>query len=803
MLKNWINTFFYHIRNNKLFSILNILGLSIGMATLIFAILFWNDEHSYNQWNPEKGKIYSVLNDIGEGNIWTTNAATTGPMLKAISSDLDSYCYFYAEYAKDVISYNGKKEVLNKIFTAQSNFFSFFPYKFIHGNGKTAIQDRSSIALSEETAERLFGTENPMGKLVRYDGQVFTVRGVYQLSEKSSVMPEAVTTVIDDDLKRTKDEWSYHYGLVLKIKNPNATAAIIKNMDNLFFENVTKAQAKSEGLSIEEFTKKYGNPVKTSLLPMPEAKLYNGNQPFSEPTGNLQYLLILMGLSILILLLSIVNYINLATANAIKRAKEIGVRKITGATKGQIIMQFVFETALITIFSALLALVLVEILLPYYNSFLNKDLVLVGAQFFIQLIIITLLVILVSGVLPAIYVSNFEVLKVLKGNFSRSKKGIWLRNGMLVLQFAIAAFFIIGSFIVYKQVNFMAEKDLGFKGTQVLDITFKPKKEKSQFERYKLIKQEASKIKGVEAVSTALFAMGSQENSWSSASYQNRKPFLIQEMAMDLDMLDMLDIKLLKGRKLNPAISSDTISSVLINEETAKLIGEKDVLNKTILWRDQKLKIVGVVKNFNYFGLESRIGPMVLFYVTKIDGVQDDIRHVFIKVKPDDIPETIARINKFWTQKVDSEYPFEYNFVDKNYARNFKKYENQRNLFALLNIIVILIAVFGLFALASFSMERRLREIAIRKTLGAETNVLLKDLSKQYVVFCVIGFLIGILPAYLLLQKWLENFAFRIDIPVLPFLIAFVSLLFLTLTIVLAKAYQVTKVEVLRYLKYE
>ncbi|TDP01044.1 ABC transporter permease [Flavobacterium sp. 245] len=803
MLKNWINTFFYHIKNNKLFSILNVLGLSIGMATLIFAILFWNDEHSYDQWNPEKDKIYSVLNDIGENNIWTSNAATTGPLLKAISSDVESYCYFYAEYAKDVISYNGKKEMLSKIFTAQKNFFSFFPYKFIHGNGKTAIQDRSSIAISATTAERLFGTENPMGKLVRYNGQVFTVRGVYDLSEKSSVMPDAVTTVIDDDIERTKDQWSYHYGLVLKIKNPNATGAIIKNMDNLFFENCTKVQAKQEGMTIAEFTKKYGNPVKTSLLPLPEAKLYKGNQPFSEPNGNLQYLLILMGLSILILSLSIVNYINLATANAIKRAKEIGVRKITGATKGQIIMQFVFETALITIFSALLALVLVEILLPYYNSFLNKDLVLVGAQFYIQLIIITLLVILVSGVLPAIYVSNFEVLKVLKGNFSRSKKGIWLRNGMLVLQFAIAAFFIIGSFIVYKQVNFMAEKDLGFKGTQVLDITFKPKKGKTQFERYKVIKQEASKIKGVEAVSTALFAMGSQENSWSSASYQNNKPFLVQEMAMDLDMLDMLDVKVIKGRKFNPAISSDTISSVLLNEEAVKMIPEKDILNKIIDWREQKVKVVGVVKNFNYFGLESRIAPMVFFYVTKINGVQDDIRHIFIKVKPNDIPQTIADINKFWTQKVDSEYPFEYGFVNKNYAQNFKKYENQRNLFALLNIIVILIAVFGLFALASFSMERRLREIAIRKTLGAETNVLLKDLSKQYVVFCVIGFLIGIIPAYLLLQKWLENFAFRIDIPVLPFIIAFVSLLFLTLAIVLAKAYQVTKVEILRYLKYE
>lgn len=803
MLRNWTNTFLYHLKNNKLFSILNVLGLSIGMATLIFAILFWNDEHSYDQWNPEKDKIFSVLNDIGNHNIWTTNAATTGPMLKAVSSDVESYCYFYAGYVKDVISYRGKKEMFNKIFTAQSNFFSFFPYQFIHGNPKTAIQDVNSIALSEEAAERLFGKENPMGKIVKYDNKVFTVRGVYRINEKSSVMPEAITTLIEYDLQRTKNEWSYHYGLVLKLKNPNATEAIVKTMDRIFFDNCTKAYAKQEGMTVNEFIKKYGEPVKTSLLPLPKAKLSVGSQPFAEQNGNLQYLLIFMGLSILILVLSIVNYINLATANAIKRAKEIGVRKISGAGKGQIIAQFVFETALIAAFSALLALVFVEVLMPYYNSFLNKELRLVGTQFYMQLIVITILIILVSGVLPAIYVSNFEVLKVLKGNFSRSKKGIWLRNGMLVLQFAIAVFFIIGSFIVYKQVNFMAEKDLGFKGAQVLDITFKARKEGTQYERYKTIKPQMIQVKGVEGVSTALFAMGSQENSWSSVNYKNSKPFLVQEMAMDFDMLDMLDIKVLKGRKLSPAFSSDTISSVLINEETAKLIGEKDPLNKTIIWRDEKVKIVGVVNNFNYFGFESRISPMVFFYVTKINGVQDDIRHIFVKVSPHDMSQTISNLNKFWAEKVDTEYPFEYGFVDKNYARNFKKYENQRNLFALLNVIVILIAVFGLFALASFSMERRSKEIAIRKTLGAETNILLKELSRQYVIFCIIGFIIGIIPAYFLLEKWLENFAFRIDIPALPFVFAFFFLLFLTLTIVLTKAYQVTKIDVLRYLKYE
>lgn len=803
MLKNWINTFIYQIKNNKLFSILNILGLSIGMATLIFAILYWNDEHSYDQWNPEKNQVYSVLNDIGNNNVWTSNAATTGPMLKAISADLDSYCYFYADYARDVISYNGKKEMISKIFTAQSNFFSFFPFQFVYGNAKTALKDLNSIALSEETAVRLFGNENPLEKLVKYEGQIFTVRGVYKLSQKSSVMPSAITTLIENDLKRTKNDWGYHYGLILKIKNPNATSRVIKTINQLFFDNCTKVYAKQEGLSIAEFIKKYGAPVKSSLLPLSEARLYKGNFPFPEEGGKLQYIIILMGLSILILSLSIVNYINLATANAIKRAKEIGVRKITGARKGQIVSQFIFETALTTIFSVLLALVIVEISLPIYNSFLDKDLVLIGSQFYLQLILITLLVIVASGVLPAVYVSNFEALKVLKGNFSRSKRGIWLRNGMLVLQFAVAAFFIIGSFIVYKQVNFMAEKDLGFQGAQVLDITFKAKRDVNQYDRYKRIKQEMSKINGVESVSTALFAMGSQENSWSSASYKNITPFLVQEMGMDFEMLDMLNVKVLKGRKLSPAFSSDTISSVLLNETAAKMLLEKDPLNKTLLWRDEKVKVVGIVNDFNYFGMESRISPMMFFYVTKINGVKDDIRHIFVKVSPENMHETIAGINKLWVQKVDSEYPFEYNFVDKNYARTYKKYENQRDLFGLLNIIVILIAVFGLFSLASFSMERRQREIAIRKTLGADTTILLKELSKQYVLFCVIGFLIGMVPAYLLLEKWLENFAFRITIPPMPFFLAFVSLLLLTLTIVLAKAYQVTKVDVLKYLKYE
>jgi len=803
MILNWIKIFIYHLKQNKLFSLLNTLGLSIGIAGIIFSILYWNDEHSYDKWNPEKDKIYSVLNDLGGGNVWTVNSAATAPYLKATSSQLDEYCYMRDNYMKSTVIYNGKIFVIEKFFSAQSNYFSFFPYEFIKGDRKTALHDRNSIVFSEKTASRIFKNEDPMGKTVKYENKMFVVRGIYRLNEKSSSMPEAITTVIEEDLKNDKENWGFNYGLMLKLKNRRDTTIVSQQLNNIYVEYNYKKQAQNEGMTYEAFVKAYGNPTTTKLLSLPDARLYRGNYSFPEKNGNLQLLQILVGLSILILILSIVNYINLATANAIKRAKEVGVRKVVGASKLQIIYQFIFETVLTTLFSILLALVIVELSLPFYNSFLNKYLVIIGSQFFVQLIFIFIIVVFVSGVLPAVYISNFETLKVLKGNFSRSKSGVWLRNGMLVLQFAIATFFIIGSFIVYQQVRFMSEKDLGFKGAQVMDIVFKPQKGKRQYDRYKIIKQHLQKIKGVESVSAGLFSIGSMENSWSGLVYKDHKEVITQQMGIDFGMLENLGIKLVSGRYLTDKLASDSISNVLLNEASAKTLLEKDPLNKEIYWQSKKFKVVGIVKDFNYFDIKYNVNPMIFLHISSVDFMKDNMHYITVKVAPENMTETIANLEKYWKTNVDAEYPFEYNFVDKNFARSFKDYEDQRNLFSLLNIIVILIAIFGLFALASYSMDRRLREIAIRKTLGAPTNILLKELSKQYIIYCIIGFIIGVFPAYLLLKKWLEDFAYRIEIPLLPFIIAFVSLLALTLIIVLGKAYQVTKIDVLKYLKYE
>jgi putative ABC transport system permease protein len=381
---------------------------------------------------------------------------------------------------------------------------------------------------------------------------------------------------------------------------------------------------------------------------------------------------------------------------------------------------------------------------------------------------------------------------------------------MLILQFAIATFFIIGSYIVYQQIEYISMKDLGFKGNQVLSISYRNNYnwDEARFmqkveNKYLLIKDEISKIKGVQHVSAGAFDFGSANGSTSGFSYRESANIQARNMGVDFGMLEMMKIQLKEGRYLSTKFASDTINSMLINETALKLMNENNPLGKTIDLHDKKLKIIGIVKDFNLFGPQEKVPPMVFFHYKTIVWLLPNFQKMHVKISPENMEQTITDIEKFWVKNVDADYPFTYNFVDKNYARTYETYVKQKNLFSLLNFIVILIALFGLFALASYSIQRRMKEIAIRKTLGAETNALLLSLSKQYVVFCIIGFLIALFPVYYLLNRWLENFAFRIEISWIPFVIGFFVLLVLTLIVVLSRAYQATKVDVLKYLKYE
>lgn len=809
MINNWIKIFLYQLKNNKLFSFLTIFGLSVGIAGLIFSVLYWNDEHSYDDWNSENEKVHLVINDLGKGNVWSTSPGPLGKHLSSEFPEIESHCYLNLGYYYEVIQFKEKKESF-LIIDAQKNFFEYFPFTFIQGNAKTCLSV-SSMAISDVLAKKLFGDENPLNKTVFYSGRNLVVKGVYELNKKSSLAPEAVTNLIDEKLIPENNPWgNFNFGLMIKMKENQPIEKVQEKIEKLHYENNLMRWAKDEGLTPEEFLKKYDEePIKIILEPLKVARLHSLVNTYPEGKGNFQFLLIMMGLSILILSLSIVNYVNLATANAIKRAKEIGVRKVMGASKSNIVYQFIFETVLLTFIAILFALVIVELSLPYYNQFLNKNLVIFGSQFYTYLVMIFVVTVFLAGLFPALFVSNFETLKVLKGNFTRSKNGIWLKNAMLIFQFAIASFFIVGFSIVFQQVEYISSKDLGFKGEQVIQINYRnsydykdPGYKEKLFSKFNMIKAELNKIEGVEKVASGSFTFENGSGSSSSFMYKNVS-IQGQNMGVDFEMFDLMSIEIKEGRALSAQFSSDSINSMLINETAAKMMKDTALIGQKIDWNEKQLEIVGIVKDFHVYGPQAEIPPMAFFHFKTIDWMLQNISKIYVKVDANNMSKTMSDIEKFWVKSVNSEEPFSYEFVDKAYARTYKQYVSQRNLFSLLNVIVILIAMFGLFSLASYSIQRRMKEIAIRKTLGAETKTLLKELSKQYIVFCVIGFLLALFPVYFLLSKWLENFAYRIDITMMPFLIGFVVLMLLTLIVVLSKAYQATKVDVLKYLKYE
>ncbi|WP_116787719.1 ABC transporter permease [Flavobacterium psychrotrophum] len=807
MLKNWIKIFLYQVKHNKFFTALNVLGLSLGIAGLVFAILYWNDEQSYDAWNPDKDRIFLLVNQVDDHVFWTSGTAAMGPNLAKKSAEVASYCYLQDHYRNDNIVSGNKKVYFTKILNAQRNFFEFFPFEFSEGNSKKALPDENSICLSEDAAKSLFGDAPALGKEVLYSGTKLVVRGVYKLNKKASYQPAVVISRLDATLKELESQWgNYEFALYIKAKKASDQNAILKHINTLNYDNLTTRLAKFEGITPEEFVKKHGG-ARVSLEPLSEVRLHTKTDGVAEGKGNYQFLVIMMGLSILILALSIFNYINLATANAIKRAKEVGVRKILGASKNNIVFQFITETTAMVCISIMLALVIVELSLPYYNNFLDKDLAINSGAFFLQLTGILLITVVAAGILPAIYVSNFETLNVLKGNFSRTKTGIWLRNAMLVLQFAIAAFFIIGSYVVYEQINYLSTKDLGFKGEQIINISYRniygdAITDDMRYNKYLSIKSALQNIKGVQQVAGGTIHFGEGASTTIEYRYKDER-ISGDNMSIDFGLTEMMNIKLKEGRFLSEKFASDTIDNIVLNEAAVKLMKVKSAVGKDINWDGKMMKVVGVVKDFNINGPDKAIPPISIFHFKNIRWMLGVFQNIYVKADAATMDQTVAEIEKYWLRNVDPDYPFTYDFVNREYARSYQNYVKQRNLFSLLNVVVIVIALFGLFALASYSIQRRMKEIAIRKTLGAETKVLLRELSKQYILFCIIGFAIAFVPAWILLNHWLDNFAFRIQVSALPFITGFVVLMALTLIVVLSRAYAATRVNVLKYLKYE
>ncbi|SMP91951.1 putative ABC transport system permease protein [Epilithonimonas pallida] len=811
MLKNWLKIAFINYRKNGLSTIINILGLSVGLCVFLLIFIHWQDEKSYEQHNPNKDKIYFIENGNASFGIMPSSSYPELTVSKEKFSEIEDYAIAnsWSHYKTRLIA--GKNSAYTSSCRASGSYFDFFPFERIAGSFKNAISDDNKMALSVETAKSLFGDEyqNCIGKTVKIDdsqNKEYVITAVYKNPAENSVFKPGFIMKHPDIGKQNNSQWTnYSYIGYFKIK----PGTDIQNLE----KKLSDQQAAQERILSEKWGEKYDekNSAKVYLTPISKMKLEAKSEGVQK--GDKKSIIILLSLSALILLLSGINLINLKTAQASQRAKEVGVRKVVGSTKSKLVLQFLLETFMICFVAYIVAFAMVELLLPNYNKFLNKEIKLDDPSLFIYTGLLLIIFSLISGLIPALYLANFKPINTLKGNFARSRHGIWLRNSILTLQLIISSFFIICSLVIHTQVNYMMNKDLGFKGDQVINIQFKKTDWQNDYnsKKYIRLKNEVSKIAGVEDITGSINSIGM---GFSNASVVRSALDTLKSVenvivgGIDYNYFKFYKIKFAAGRDMDLRFASDTISGAIANETFIKKMGwnQNQALGKELItgWEEKghNYKIIGVVKDFYMTGMDKPIEPMVFFNYDR-NWAKNNMGNLQIKISGNDINGTLERIKEFWTTKAEPGYPYDFEFVDKQFAKTYEKFQKQQTLFTTLNIVVLVIALLGLFALSSLLIEQKLKDVAIKKTLGADERTIVWDLTKRFLLICMIAVLISMPFGYYAMNEWLKDFAYRIDMPVWPYVLSLFLLLILTFVVVSFKAYRATKINLVKYLKYE
>lgn len=802
MILNWIKIALLQYKKNWLSTIINFLGITIGLCSLLLVLLHWQDEVSYENWNPKKSEIYALEQYFKKDNVYGASISVSMVnRAKEKISEIEEFLLIEFTRKEYKIEVDGKS-INQEVLLSSPAFFDFFPFKILAGDGKTALQNTNSIALSKEASLELFGTTQSAGKTLTIANNSYLVTAVYELPKENTVVKPKLlllSTKYAGDFKNPNMNWgNFNYFCFFKIKKGSSLDVIRKKM----FREVYLYRANlNKGISSEDFLELYG-PNDSKFTPLHKMRLHLESSFFE--LGNYQLLIILFSLSVLLLLMSVINFINLKTAQSSQRAKEVGIRKALGSSKLQLLLQFLLETFLLCFVAYLFSLALAELVLPFFNKFLNKSMH-INSDFYGYSFVLISIISLLSGVIPAVYLSNYKAIYTLKGSFARSRSGVWLRNGILGFQLAVSSFFIVGTLVISQQVTYLMNKDLGFKSNRLYTIYFLQETRHSWL-KYERLKTELLKIKGVEQVSYSEALPGGNSFSTSNIDWRNKSIFG-QHHSMDFNYLELIQSRLLKGRFLSEKFSSDTISNLLVNESFVKKMGWQlnEALEQKVMpgFDTIEYNIVGVVEDFNINNPANEVYPMVLFHYKASDWKRYAIQNVVLKLNANDLQATVARVKEFWQKKVEPGYNYYGNFIDKNFERYFIKYEKQQGLFVTLNALVLLVALLGLFALSSLMIEQKLKDIAIKKVLGASSRKLIKDLVKQFLWISLLSSLISFPISYYFLREWLNDFAYRIDMPWLAYVISLLLMLLLTLIVTSVKAYRATKVNLVKYLKYE
>ncbi|MBC6989061.1 ABC transporter permease [Hymenobacter sp. BT491] len=803
MFKNYLKVAYRNLVRHKGFSFLNIAGLALGLTACLLIGLFVHDELQYDKFLPGGERVYRVYTEGTESETPATMASVPPMFATAMQQEFPE-----VEQSTRILMYSGigllevgdKKLYIEDGLIADSTFFDVFPLPFQYGAAAHALDAPASIVLADDVAKRFFGNENPVGKEIKMNKQTLLVKGVLQNTQAkfhlkvNYVVPLSLAEI---PAKRMKSwGWQQFYTYV-RLKPGTDSKQTQAKLQDYITQKVQPQMPKDD-------------PIKfvPHLQPLQDIYLYSASFKYDlGPRGNITYVKALSIIAAFILLIACFNFVNLATAKSVQRAKEVGIRKTIGASQQQLMLQFLIETVLLTFISVVIATVLTSLLLPTLNEFTGKQMtfnLFANPTIALILLVLTVVVGVVAGFYPALVLSGFKPIKVLKtavvseGMFGRVQ---WLRHGLIVIQFSLSIFLIVSAIIVFLQVEYLYNKDLGFNRDQIM---FFPMRGENMNKNYETFKNELLKSPGVTSVSIGYGFPGDAVagDAITVPTKGEQKPYPVTQLMVDYDYLKTLGLQLVTGRNFSKELTTDKDHAFIINETAVKELGfgtPEQALGKTLLWEIKpdslkKGQIIGVVKDFHYKSLYDRVEPAVL----QINSA--DYWKVAVKLRADNITSSVNGVKEVWN-KFAPDYPIEYKFLDENFIKMYKAEDKLKSLLWVFTGIAVFVGCLGLFGLATYAAERRKKEIGIRKVLGADTSTIVALLSKEFLKLVMVAAIIAFPVAWLVMRKWLEDFAYRINIPLWVFLaagVAAVTVAFLTISYQAIKAATTNPIKNLR-----
>ena len=809
MFRNLVSYSFKSFKKQKGYVLINIIGLSLGIASSLIIFLYIINELSYDRFNEKSDRIYKLLLNGklgGQEVLAGYTAAVIAPTMNRDFPEIEDFCRIN-QFENTIVRYEENSFEERHFIEADSSIFNIFSIPLVKGNPKNVLNEPNACVVSETTALRLFGDQEPVGKVIEVgsDRTVFTVSGVMQdIPSTSHFEANIIGSFMTNPRSRDEIWLNNSFNTYLLLYPNTSTESVDNKIPGMLEKYIGPQLMQLMGISIEEFLAQ-GNKYTLILQPLLKIHLDPTVEHSMKPSIDPKYLYIFGSIALLIIIIAAINFMNLSTAKASRRAKEIGIKKVGGSTRFLLISQFLIESTIIAFAALIIAVIIVKLSIPYFNDLLDSKLSLglISNWYTIpSLIVFVLIVGIIAGSYPAFYLSSISPDKVLRSDSVRLSGHGMLRSILVVFQFTASIILIIGTVIMYRQIDYLLNKDMGFNKEQMMVIT----RAGAIGDRMESFKSTVKEIPGVENISAAT-AIPGRNNNQNGYLLEGRldETLLIQTSWVDYDFAETYHLDIVKGRFFDRAYPSNE-NTCIINESTVEEYNLQDPLSYTILAPGSEagsflpLKVIGVVKDFNFEPLSRPIDPYIMRFRTNDPNL--GFGYITVKLEKQNMEGSIAQIESVWKEFTSND-PLIYFFLDEDLAGMLRQERQSAQLALIFAFFAMAVSVLGLYGLTSFMLQQRTKELGIRKAMGSSASQIFILISRNISLLVVIAAVIGIPLIYLVAVRWLQNYHYRISPDILDFLSGFLIVFLIAIATISYRTLKAARIKPAQSLKYE